>query len=61
MTAGSDDVCIPMAGVGWSTEVTRTLIILWEQANVKADWMRSWAVSEEIVLDLAEAGYNRTW
>ena len=61
VTAGSDNIHVPMAGVGWSIEETRTLIILWEQANVKANWMRNWALYEKIALDIAEAGYDRAW
>jgi len=53
-----------MDGAGWSTEETRTLIILWGQANVQGQLgsvARNRALYKEMARGHAEAGYDRTW
>ena len=53
----------PTAG-GWMTEMTRTLVSVWVQANVQSELdrvIRNRTIFERISRELKEMGIYRTW
>ena len=53
-----------IAGSGWSTEDTRSLIGLWGEANVQSQLdgvSRNHVIYERIAWDMGSLGYDRTW
>ena len=50
--------------MGWTTEETGVLVIIWRQANVQSELdgvARNKTVFEKIAKEMAELGYERTW
>ena len=53
----------PTAG-GWTTEMTRTLVSVWVQANVQSELdrvIRNRTIFERISRELKEMGNHRMW